>query len=249
MRRKLVAGNWKMNASTQQCHDLLGAITQMAIPESVDVAVMPPFPYLSQAIQSLSLTPIAVGGQDCSPHEHGAFTGDVSARMLVDVGCAMVIVGHSERRGLHAESDEWVARKFAAAQAAGLVPVLCVGETVAERDDGRMFDVVLRQLDAVIAHSGIGSLEHAVLAYEPVWAIGTGRTATPEQAQQVHAHLRSHVAGINATIGGSLRIVYGGSVKGSNAASLFAQPDIDGGLIGGASLLAGEFLAIVAAAT
>jgi triosephosphate isomerase len=248
MRRKLVAGNWKMNASIAQTGALLAALRHAALPATVDVAVMPPAPYLALALQQVGGSSIMVGGQDCSDQASGAFTGDVSAPMLADVGCRMVIVGHSERRQGHGESDALVARKFVAAQAAGLLPVLCVGETLDERDRDETLQVVTRQLDAVVALAGIRAFAAAVVAYEPVWAIGTGRTATPEQAQAVHARLRSHVAGFDATIGGSLRILYGGSVKGGNAATLFGEPDIDGGLIGGASLVAEEFIAIVAAA-
>jgi triosephosphate isomerase len=248
MRRKLVAGNWKMNASASQTRELLALLVAAVRPASADVAVMPPFPYLSMAVAAAAGSGIAIGGQDCSAQAGGAFTGDVAAAMLADVGCSLVIVGHSERRHGHGESDELVARKFVAAQAAGLIPLLCVGETLEERDRDQTLAVVTRQLDAVITLAGIQALGRGVLAYEPVWAIGTGRTATPAQAQEVHAALRSHIAAIDATIGGSLRILYGGSVKGSNAASLFAEPDIDGGLIGGASLVAEDFLAIVAAA-
>lgn len=247
MRRRLVAGNWKMNGSKAQAQALLSTLASAARP-NVEVAVMPASPYLALAAQALAGSGILVGGQDCSAQASGACTGDVAAAMLADVGCRMVIVGHSERRQGCAESDALVAQKFVAAQAAGLVPVLCVGETLAERDAGETFAVVTRQLDAVIAKAGIAAFAEAVLAYEPVWAIGSGRTATPVQAQEVHAHLRSHLTAINVTIGGSLRILYGGSVKGSNAKALFAEPDIDGGLIGGASLVAEDFLAIVAAA-
>ncbi len=248
MRPKLVVGNWKMNASAAQARALLIALAESKFPLTAEVAVMPPFPYLSLALQCVAGSRVAVGGQDCSDQPGGAFTGDVSAAMLADLGCRLVIVGHSERRQGHGESDALVARKFAHAQSAGLRPILCVGETLDERDRGETLQVVARQLDAVIALTGIAALADAVLAYEPVWAIGTGRTATPAQAQEVHARLRSHIAIIDATIGGSLRIIYGGSVKGSNAAALFAEPDIDGGLIGGASLVAEDFLAIIAAA-
>lgn len=235
-----------MNGSAAQARALLAAVKSAAA--GVEIAVMPAAPYLALAVELLADTGIAVGAQDCSEHAGGAFTGDVAAAMLADVGCRMVILGHSERRQGWAEPDQLVARKFVAAQVAGLVPVLCVGETLAERDAGQTFAVVTRQLDAVIELAGISALSSAVLAYEPVWAIGTGRTATPAQAQEVHTHLRSHIGAIDVTIGGSLRILYGGSVKGSNAAALFAEPDIDGGLIGGASLVAEDFLAIVAAA-
>ncbi len=234
-----------MNASLAQSRALLAALRSAG--SACDIAVMPPFPYLPLALGELTGSAIMVGGQDCSAHASGAYTGDVSAAMLADIGCRMVIVGHSERRQGHGESDAVVAAKFAQVLAAGLTPVLCVGETLDERDGGQTLAVVKRQLDAVIGQAGIGAFANAVLAYEPVWAIGTGRTASPAQAQEVHAGLRSHLAGFDATIGGSLRILYGGSVKGSNASLLFAEPDIDGGLIGGASLLAEEFLAIAAA--
>lgn len=247
MRRKMVAGNWKMNASAQSAERLLSQLTAASLPRHADVVVMPPHPYLSLAAARLAGSPIQLGAQDCSEHADGAYTGDVSAAMLADVGCQFVLVGHSERRQGLGESDERVALKLMAAQAAGLIPVLCVGETLAERDDAQTLSVVRRQIDAVVQRAGISALANAVLAYEPVWAIGTGRTASPAQAQEVHAALRSHVTDFDATIGGSLRILYGGSVKGSNAAALFAEPDIDGGLIGGASLVAEDFLAIVAA--
>jgi len=188
------------------------------------------------------------GAQDLSEHAQGAYTGEVSAAMLKDIGCSYVLAGHSERRQYHAESDDLVARKFVAAQGAGLVPILCVGETLDERDGGATERVIARQLDAVVARAGIGAFGKAVLAYEPVWAIGTGRTATPEQAQAVHKFIRDKLAGLDGTIAGSLRLLYGGSVKPSNAAELFGQPDVDGGLIGGASLVAEDFLAICDAA-
>ena len=183
-----------------------------------------------------------------SAHKQGAYTGEVAAAMVHDIGARYTLVGHSERRQYHAESNEVVAAKFAQAQAVGLVPVLCVGETLEQRDTGQTEAVIAAQLDAVIQRSGIGSLVNAVVAYEPVWAIGTGRTATPEQAQQVHAFIRGKIGSENATISGSLQILYGGSVKPGNAAELFAQADVDGGLIGGASLVAADFLAICAAA-
>jgi len=248
MRRKLVAGNWKMNGSSVQCRGLLTGLLAAPRRGTAEVAVMPSYPFLGLAAELLRGSAVRLGAQDCSAHPQGARTGEVSADMLSDIGCSLVIVGHSERRQLCGEDDDLVARKFVAAQAAGLTPVLCVGETLDERDSEQTIAVVTRQLDAVIALAGIAAMARSVLAYEPVWAIGTGRTATPEQAQAVHAHLRSHVAGNDVTIGGSLRILYGGSVKGGNAARLFSEPDIDGGLIGGASLLAEEFLAIIAAA-
>ena len=248
MRRKLVAGNWKMQGDRASNAALLSALAAARLPPAVDVALMPPYPYLEQARTLLAGSTIGLGAQDCSAELPGAFTGEVAASMLVDCGCRYVIVGHSERRSRHAESDAEVAGKFVAAQAAGLLPVLCVGETLAERERQATLDVVRRQLDAVVDRAGIAALAGAVLAYEPVWAIGTGRSASPAQAQEVHAALRSHLTAMDATIGGSLRILYGGSVKGSNALELFAEPDIDGGLIGGASLHAEEFLRIIDAA-
>lgn len=215
---------------------------------STKCAVCVPFPYLFQARDALSGSPIFWGGQDVSEHPKGAYTGEVSASMLHDLGCRYVLVGHSERRQMHGEDNALVARKFRAARGAGLTPVLCVGETLDQREEGATQQVVAAQLDAVIELLGVAALRSAVVAYEPVWAIGTGRTATPEQAQAVHGDLRARVSALDAAVGEDLPIVYGGSVKASNAAELFAMPDIDGGLVGGASLDAGEFLAIVAAA-
>lgn len=218
------------------------------LPQGVDVAVFPPFPYVA-GIAERHAGVIGVGGQDVSEHrEAGAFTGEVSADMLSDVGCDWVLVGHSERRQYHAESDARVAAKFAAAQLAGLTPVLCVGESLEQREAGQAEAVIARQLDAVLDIGGIESFARAVVAYEPIWAIGTGRTASPEQAQKIHAFIRSHLAGQDGKIAALTRIVYGGSVKPANAAELFEQPDVDGGLIGGASLVAADFLAICAAA-
>jgi triosephosphate isomerase len=248
-RRALVAGNWKMNASRAASTALLTALKrELSGQERAAVAVCPPFLYIPLAADSLSGTAIAVGGQNLDTHASGAYTGEVSGAMLKDYGCAYVIVGHSERRALYGESDALVAEKYAAAQTAGLVPILCVGETLAEREAGTTEQVVARQLDAVLAKSGIASLATAVIAYEPVWAIGTGKTATSQQAQDVHAFIRGKLAKLDAGIAAGLRILYGGSVKGSNAKELFAQPDVDGGLIGGASLQAEEFLTIVRAA-
>ncbi|MDR2637957.1 MAG: triose-phosphate isomerase, partial [Zoogloeaceae bacterium] len=200
--------------------------------------------YLAQVSRLLAGSGVSLGAQDLSAHAEGAFTGEVSAAMLADFGCRHVIVGHSERRALHHESDALVAEKFGTARAAGLKPVLCLGETLTEREAGRTLAVVARQLDAVIAAHGVAALRDAVLAYEPVWAIGTGRTATPEEAQEVHLALRRQVAARSGEVAAALRIVYGGSVKAENARALFAQADIDGGLIGGASLDAKAFLAI-----
>jgi triosephosphate isomerase (TIM) len=238
-RSRLVAGNWKMHGSRASNAALLDALLQSIGQESgVETAVCPPYPYLAQVSQRLAGTPIALGAQNVSEHGQGAYTGEVSAAMLKDVGCRYVIVGHSERRQLYGERDAQVAAKFVAARAAGLTPILCVGETLEEREGGRTEDVVARQLDAILKQAEFGN---AVLAYEPVWAIGTGRNATPEQAQAVHAFLR-------ARLRPETRILYGGSVKAQNAAAIFAMPDVDGGLIGGASLAANEFIEIVRAA-
>ncbi|HEU4663035.1 MAG TPA: triose-phosphate isomerase [Dokdonella sp.] len=247
MRRPLVAGNWKMHGSRAMAGDLVDHIAS-ALPAHVDVAVLPPFPYLDGLIAARHGSGIAFGAQDLSEHAQGAYTGEVSGAMLHDIGCTYVLVGHSERRQYHAESDAGVAAKFVAAQAAGLVPILCVGETLAEREGGATEAVVARQLEAALAAAGIAAFARAVVAYEPVWAIGTGRTATPEQAQAVHAFIRGTFRKQDATIANSLRLLYGGSVKPANAAELFGQPDVDGGLIGGASLVAADFLAICAAA-
>lgn len=210
--------------------------------------VCPPFVYLQEVARLLRDSAFSLGAQDVCADAQGAFTGEVSAAMLKDVGCEYVIVGHSERRMLYRESDQLVARKFAAALARTLKPILCVGEQLAEREAGRTQDVVARQLDVVLELCGAGALEHAVIAYEPVWAIGTGRNASPEQAQEVHAFIRERIGARDARIAAATRILYGGSVKAGNAAELFAMPDVDGGLIGGASLKADEFLAILAAA-
>jgi len=215
---------------------------------AADCAVCPPFVYLADVARLLRDSTVALGAQDVCAESQGAYTGEVSAAMLQDVGCTMVIVGHSERRAIYGESDQLVARKFAAAQSRRLAPILCLGESLAEREGGQTEAVVARQLDAVLELVGAAALANAVLAYEPVWAIGTGRTATPAQAQEVHAFIRGRIAGRDAKIADQVRILYGGSVKAGNAAEIFAQPDVDGGLIGGASLKADEFLAIVAAA-
>lgn len=244
MRRKLVAGNWKMHGQMTENEQLLTAILAGMGDVKAAVAVCVPFPYLAQAQAKLSGSPIAWGAQNLSQHAKGAFTGEVSAAMLNDFGCRYVIVGHSERRALYGESDALVADKFAMAQAAGLTPILCVGETLAEREECITEQVVGRQLDAIIAKSGVASLARAVVAYEPVWAIGTGVTATPDQAQSVHAYIRGKVRDLDAVVADNLIIQYGGSVKANNAVELFAQPDIDGGLIGGAALNAAEFLAV-----
>ncbi len=237
-----------MNGSRMENDRLLDRLlsTLPANPPA-EVLVCPPFVYLQDAVRALRGSNVAVGAQDVCAESAGAYTGEVSAAMLRDVGCSHVIVGHSERRALYGESDTLVARKFAAARAKDLIPILCVGEQLAEREADRTTEVVGRQLDVVVELCGIEAFGRAVVAYEPVWAIGTGRTATPEQAQEIHAFVRRRLAAKNATIAASLRVLYGGSVKAANAAELFGQPDVDGGLIGGASLLAEEFVAIVAA--
>ena len=246
MRKKLVAGNWKMHGSLAENAALLSALKPALA--GIEAVVCVPFPYLAQAQSELAGSSIAWGAQNLSEHSKGAYTGEVSASMLRDFGCGYVIVGHSERRSLYGESDQQVAAKFIAAQAGGLVPILCVGESLEEREAGITEQVVARQLDAVIGAAGIGALANAIVAYEPVWAIGTGKTASPEQAQAVHAFIRGKIAGLDAAIADGLVIQYGGSVKAANAAELLAQPDIDGGLIGGASLIADEFVAICRAA-
>jgi triosephosphate isomerase len=248
-RRRLVAGNWKMHGSRAANATLSDALLASGGPdESVECLVFPPFVYVAEMARKLAGSSIGVGAQNLSAEAPGAFTGEIAAAMLADVGCTHVLVGHSERRVLYGEDDALVARKFAAARASGLTPVLCVGEQLAERDAGQTEAVVARQLDAVLALSGAGALGSSVVAYEPVWAIGTGRTATPQQAQDVHAFIRARVRGHDASIAARLRILYGGSCKAGNAADLFRMPDVDGGLIGGASLKAEEFLAICNAA-
>jgi len=245
MRQTLVAGNWKMNGSSQSIRSLMDGIKQgLGEVKSAEVAVCPPFVYLQQVKELIAGTPIALGAQNVSDQDPGAFTGEVAISMLQDFNCTYVIVGHSERRTIYGESDELVAKKFAKVQAAGLTPILCVGELLEEREANQTEAVVKRQLEAVINLQGIASLEKSVIAYEPVWAIGTGKTATPQQAQDVHAFIRSLIANRDAGVAEKVRIQYGGSVKGSNAAELFAMPDIDGGLIGGAALKVDDFLAI-----
>jgi triosephosphate isomerase (TIM) len=249
MRQPLVAGNWKMHGSRAENAALVRSLLDLVRPDSgTEVLVCPPGVYLWEVGRLLKDTDIALGAQSVCAEPLGAFTGEVSAAMLKDVGCRYVLVGHSERRQIYGEGDALVARKFMAAQSQGLVPVLCVGETLEEREGDRTAPVVARQLDAVLSVSGVRALATAVVAYEPVWAIGTGRTASPEQAQEVHAMIRGKVAALDATIAASVRILYGGSVKASNARELFAMPDIDGGLVGGASLKADEFAQICAAA-
>jgi triosephosphate isomerase len=246
-RTKFVAGNWKMHGSLGTNLALLTAVRAGAAGLNSQVAVCVPYPYLAQAQSVLAGSNVAWGVQDVSEHVQGAYTGEVSGPMLNDFGCRYVIVGHSERRSFYGDTDAVVAAKYAAALKAGLTPILCVGETLAEREANITVEVVTRQLDAVVANSGVASLAKAVLAYEPVWAIGTGKTATPEQAQAVHAVIRARVAASSPDVAAGLQILYGGSVKHGNAKELFGQPDIDGGLIGGAALVAEDFLGICAA--
>lgn len=242
MRTPLVAGNWKMHGNRASNRALLDAVLAgIESLEGVECAVCVPYPYLDEVAGKLAKTRLAWGAQNVSEHAQGAFTGEVSAPMLAEFGCRYVLVGHSERRQLYGETDAVVAAKYAAVLAQGMKPILCVGETLAERDSGRTEQVVGRQLQLVLDLNQKKSLENAVVAYEPVWAIGTGRTATPEQAQAVHAFLRGRVLP-------DTRIIYGGSVKPANAEAIFAMPDVDGGLIGGASLVAGDFIAIARAA-
>jgi len=243
-----VAGNWKMNGSAESIRGLLQGIRDGAAGvAAVELAVFPPFVYLGLVEQQLAGTAVAWGTQNLSEHASGAYTGEVAGPMLRDFRCAYVIVGHSERRTLYGESDQIVARKFAAARQVGIKPILCVGETLEEREQGVTEAVVERQLKAVLDLEGIGAFAEAVIAYEPVWAIGTGRTATSAQAQEVHAFIRAKLAALDSAVASQTRILYGGSMKAANAGDLLAQPDIDGGLIGGASLEAKEFLAIAKA--
>jgi len=245
MRKILVAGNWKMHGTGAMVQELLeGLLAGPKNASDVEMAVFPPYPYLAQAQSLLNGSSIAWGAQSLNPVSHGAHTGEVSAGMLLDFGCRYVLTGHSERRAIYGESDEDVADRFETALASGLEPVLCVGETLEERENGATEAVIERQLDAVLDRCGIAGFERAIVAYEPVWAIGTGKTATPEQAQAVHAFIRDKFFSQDDIIAGQLRILYGGSVNGSNAADLFARKDIDGGLVGGASLKVEDFLAI-----
>lgn len=249
MRQKLVVGNWKMHGGLEFNRGLLeGVRSGVGVSSGVECAVCVPYPYLAQAQQQLSGSCIAWGAQNLSEHVQGAFTGEVSVSMLADFSCRHVLVGHSERRALYGESDAVVAEKFARAQAGGLCPILCVGETLAQRESGDTVAVVSAQLQAVLRTVGIQAFAAAVVAYEPVWAIGTGRTASPEQAQEVHDAIRSLLAELDVEVAAGVRVLYGGSVKAGNAAELFAKPDIDGALVGGASLVVEEFVAICRAA-
>jgi len=249
MRRPFVAGNWKMHGTRAQIAELIEAVLHgVTGGSSTEIAVCPPFVYLWEVVRLLKASGIGVGSQSVSAEPVGAFTGEVSAIMLKDIGCRYVIVGHSERRAIYKEDDGLVARKFLAAQTQQLTPILCIGETLEQREQGRTLEVVSRQLAAVLDLVSVKAMGNAIIAYEPVWAIGTGKNATPEEAQAVHAQIRAEVAAHDAKIAAGLRILYGGSVKAANAPYIFSMPDVDGGLIGGASLKADEFLKICAAA-
>ena len=249
MRQPLVAGNWKMNGSLDSITALVeGLKSGLDSVTTAEMAVCPPFVYIPTVASLIGDASISLGAQDVNDQEAGAHTGEVAPGMLTDVGCKYAIVGHSERRSIYGESDAFTASKFAAARKAGLVPILCVGELLEEREQGITEQVVSRQLDAVIDLEGIGALADAVIAYEPVWAIGTGKTATPDQAQDVHAFIRGKLAALDSSVADKVRILYGGSMNAANAAELLAMADIDGGLIGGASLKPADFLAIGSAA-
>ena len=249
MRRLLVVGNWKMHGSRAGIDELLIGLKAQLQPLSVtDIAVCPPSVYIAQVQQALQGTTIACGAQNLSDQPEGAFTGEVSAAMLADTGCQYVIVGHSERRSLYSENDTVVAAKLAAAQQQALTPILCVGESLEQRESGETLAWIEQQLMAVVDQVGIAAFAKAVVAYEPIWAIGTGKTGTPEQAQEVHAHIRQVLAALDTDVAAGIRVLYGGSVKADNAAELFAKADIDGALVGGASLKATEFAAIAMAA-
>ena len=244
MRRFLIMGNWKMNGSRQDGVQLAGALAAGLGEVSQEVAVCVPFIYLSDIRAALAGSPIAVGAQNVADQASGAYTGEVSAAMLADSGIKYALVGHSERRSYYGDTNASVAKRFAQARKQNIIPVLCVGETLAEREADQTFNVVDAQLDAVIAEVGIAAFANAVIAYEPVWAIGTGKTASDAQAQEVHQYIRQRIAALNPAIAENLQILYGGSVKADNAKGLFSQPDIDGGLVGGASLDAKGFLQI-----
>ena len=249
MRKTLIAGNWKMNGSRASIKELLdGLKAGIANVDKADVAVCVPYIYIRDVSEQLDGTPIAWGAQNLSTEASGAFTGEISASMILDFKCKYAIVGHSERRSLYGETDELVANKFGVALAAGLTPIFCIGETLEEREKGITEDVVARQIKAVIDAHGVDALGKGVIAYEPVWAIGTGKTATPEQAQEVHKFIRDLIAKESADVANGIIIQYGGSMNAGNAKELLAQPDIDGGLIGGASLKAEDFLTICTSA-
>jgi triosephosphate isomerase len=249
VRQTLVAGNWKMNGSQESIKTLLGDVKAgMDEVKNAEMAVCAPSIYIPLVQELCSGSAITWGGEDVSVHESGAFTGETAPSMLNDFGCKYAIIGHSERRTYHHESDELVAEKFESAMNAGLIPIFCIGETLEERESGVTEDVVARQIDAVLNKVGIAGMAKGVIAYEPVWAIGTGKTASPEQAQEVHAFIRSRLASHDAAVADKVQVLYGGSMNAGNAAELLSQPDIDGGLIGGASLKADDFLAIALAA-
>lgn len=249
MRQSLVVGNWKMNGSSETAEQLVANIVSGAQQlQKTEIGVCVPFIYIPQVSQQLASESILLGSQNIADQASGAFTGEISATMLKDFNCDLALVGHSERRALYGESDELVAARYAQALAGDLRPVLCIGETLEEREQEKTFDVVAQQLAAVLDTAGVASLSGAVIAYEPVWAIGTGKTASPEQAQEVHAFIRQNIAKLDQDIANKVQILYGGSVKADNAETLFAMADIDGGLIGGASLDADSFLAICNAA-
>lgn len=249
MRQPLVAGNWKMNGSRASVDELIAGLSKQDVPPQVQAAVFPTALHIERAVTGLAGTQWQIGGQNCAQEPwQGALTGEVSASQLLDLGCSLVLLGHSERRLLFGESDQLISRKFIAAKGCGLTPILCVGETLRQREAGQTVDVVNRQLGTVMHELGMQAMSGAIVAYEPVWAIGTGKTATPAEAQAVHKALRDLVASESREIADSIRLLYGGSVRANNAAELFAMPDIDGGLVGGASLNADEFGAIVRAA-
>ncbi len=250
MRRPLVAGNWKMNGDSASTVDLVnGIVNGSSDVTNAEILVCPPYILIPRAADALNgRDDVTLGAQDLDINGSGAFTGQISASMLVDAGCKYVIVGHSERRAIYGESDQDVADKFSVAQEGGLIPILCVGETLEERESGNTESVVARQIQAVIDHVGIEKFDQAVIAYEPVWAIGTGKTATPEMAQEVHKYIRDMLSALNSDISNNLRLLYGGSMNAENAEALIGMSDIDGGLIGGASLQAESFLAICKAA-
>jgi len=247
VRRRVVAANWKMHGSTATIERLLKELRPLRVPQ-IDVVLLPPIAYLSHVVAHLRGSSIRVGAQNVHPDPEGAYTGEVSAEMVKDLGATCVLVGHSERRRLFGEGDEVIARKFVAALRAGLEPILCVGETLAEREAGEAEKVVTAQLNAVVGVAGVVALKKAMIAYEPVWAIGTGRSATPSDAQAMHRTIRERIRELDPAIADGVRILYGGSINAENAASLFAGADVDGGLVGGASLNAGQFMEICRAA-
>lgn len=245
MRRTLIAGNWKMNGSLESITELMKGIKSgLAEVSNADLAVCPPAIYLLRVSGLIDKDNIALGSQNICDQASGAFTGEIAPSMLKEAGCQYAIIGHSERRSLYGESDDLIAKRFAMAVKSGITPILCIGETLEERESGTTEDIVSRQLDAVVNTQGVEALGKSVIAYEPVWAIGTGKTATPQQAQDVHAYIRNKLSALNADVAEKVQILYGGSMNASNAQELLSQPDIDGGLIGGASLKAADFLAI-----